>query len=212
MIKLNQNIIQDKKSINKMAKETKWLMDHAHSEISFKVRHLMISNVKGTFKIYDANIYTTGKNFKTAVIDLWIDVSSIITGDEKRDEHLKGAEFFDVQNYRQITFTSATMQKAGADGSHELWGELTVKGITKNIKLQVRFGGTKTDPWGNEKSGFEVTGKINRNDWGLNWNSIVEAGGLMVSDEVNISCEVQLINAGEKDLPMVLEEEIVNKD
>ena len=166
----------------------------------------MISNVKGSFKTFVASIYTTAKDFTTAEIDLSIDVSSLSTGDAKRDEHLQSADFFDVQHHKQITFTSSTIGK-GTDGNHELWGELTMKGITKNVKLKVQFGGIVNDPWGNEKAGFTVNGKINRSDWGLNWNAALDTGGFMLSDEVEISCEVELINAGKKDLTMTLEPE-----
>ena len=188
-----------------MTNETKWSLDPAHSEIAFKVRHLMIAHVKGSFKTFDASIHTTGKDFTTAEIDLWIDASSLTTGDAKRDEHLKAADFFDVQNHKQIMFVSGNIQKAGEEGKHELWGELTMKGITRNVKLDVEFGGIINDPWGNEKAGFTVTGKINRSDWGLSWNAALETGGLMVSDEVKISCEVELINASQKELTMELE-------
>ncbi len=128
-----------------MKEETKWVIDLQHSEIAFKIRHLMIAHVKGFFKIFDANIYTTEKDFTTAQIDLWIDAASITTGDEKRDEHLKNADFLDVQKYKQITFTSSTIEKAEANGNHELWGELTMAGITKNVKLNVEFGGIVKD-------------------------------------------------------------------
>jgi polyisoprenoid-binding protein YceI len=190
-----------------MTDQVKWSLDQTHSEISFKVRHLMIAHVKGAFKTFDANIYTTGKDFTTAEIDLWIDPAAITTGDSKRDEHLKGADFFDVENHKQITFTAETMEKPGADGRNELWGELTMKGISKKIKLNVEFGGIINDPWGNERAGFTVTGKLNRSDWGLTWNDAMETGGLIVSDEVSIACEVELVNAGQKDLTMVLEPE-----
>ena len=196
---------------NKVAANTKWSVDQAHSDISFKVRHLMISHVKGSFKIFDASIYTVDKDFTTAEIDLWIDAASINTGDEKRDEHLKSTDFFDVQKHKQITFSSSTIEKAdpdgdtGMDGKHDLWGELTICGITKNVKLNVQFGGIIKDPWGNEKAGFTVTGKINRSDWELSWNSVIETGGYMVSEEVTISCEIELINEGKKDSIMELE-------
>lgn len=188
-----------------MTNQTKWSLDQSHSEIDFKVRHLMISNVKGSFKIFDANIYTTDKDFTTAEIDLWIDVASITTGDEKRDEHLKNIDFFDVEHHKQITFTSSTIEKADLGGNHELWGELTIRGITKNVKLNVEFGGIINDPWGNEKAGFTVTGKINRKDWELTWNAALETGGIMVGEEITISCEIQLTNTGKKDLIMELE-------
>jgi polyisoprenoid-binding protein YceI len=187
-----------------MKEQTKWSIDQAHSQIAFKVRHLMISNVKGSFKTFDASIYTASKDFKTAEIDLWIDASSINTGDEKRDEHLKGIDFFDVENHKQITFISSTIGKADKEGIHELWGELTMIGVTKNVKLDVEFGGIVNDPWGNERAGFTLSGKINRSDWGLVWNSAIETGGLIVSEEIHISCEIEVTNIGTSDLKMEL--------
>jgi polyisoprenoid-binding protein YceI len=187
--------------------KTKWSIDQSHCEIAFRVRHLMIAHVKGSFKIFDASIYTDGKDFTTAEIDLWIDPSSIETGDIKRDEHLKTPDFFDVLKHKQITFTSSTIQKEDAEGNHELWGELTIIGVTKNVKLNVQFGGIVKDPWGNEKAGFTITGKINRSDWGLVWNAALETGGFMVSEEINIVCEIELINVGQEDLTMSLKKE-----
>ena len=110
--------------------QTKWSLDQAHCVIGFRVKHLMIAHVKGTFKTFDASIYTTSNDFTTAEVSVWIDPSSIDTGDTKRDEHLKGADFFDVNNHKQITFNSSTIGKPDTDGNHELWGELTMMGIT----------------------------------------------------------------------------------
>jgi polyisoprenoid-binding protein YceI len=166
----------------------------------------MIAHVKGTFKIFDASIYTNSTDFLTTEVDLWIDPASISTGDSKRDEHLKSPEFFDVDKHKQITFTSSTIGKPGPDGTQELWGELTIIGITKNVKLNVLFGGMVKDPWGNEKAGFTISGKINRSDWGLVWNANIETGGVMVADEVMISCEIELINKGQEDMTMRLEQ------
>ncbi len=187
-----------------MTNQTKWSIDQAHSEISFRVKHLMIANVKGSFKTFDASIYSEARDFTTVEIDLWIDAASISTGDVKRDEHLRGADFLDTQNHKQISFTASTIEKSGKNGNHEMWGGLTIKGVTKNVQLFVEFGGIINDPWGNEKAGFTVTGKINRSDWGLVWNASIEKSGLMVSDEVTILCEIELINAGQKDLTMEL--------
>ena len=184
--------------------KTKWSIDQVHSEIEFKIRHLMISNVKGSFKTFDANIYTTLKDFSTSEIDLWIDPASIKTGDANRDEHLKGPDFFDVQKHKQISFTSLSIGKPDTKGNHELWGELTMVGVTKNLKLNVQFGGIVTDPWKTEKAGFTVTGTLKRSEWGLVWNTALETGGFMVSDEVNILCEVELINTNPNDLKMEL--------
>jgi polyisoprenoid-binding protein YceI len=186
--------------------QTRWSIDPAHCELAFKVRHLMIAHVKGSFKTFDASIYTNLNDFTTAEVDLWIDPSSIITGDTKRDEHLKSPDFFDVEKHKQITFTSSTMGNPDAEGNQELWGELTMLGVTNNVKLNVQFGGIAKDPWGNEKAGFTLTGVIKRSDWGLVWNATIETGGLMVSDEVNISCEVELINKGQEDMTMKLEQ------
>lgn len=188
----------------KVGEQTKWAIDQAHSEIGFKVRHLMIAHVKGEFKTFDASICTTGRDFRTSEVDLWIDASTINTGDAKRDKHLKSRDFFNVKKYKQITFTSSTIVKADENGNHELWGKLTMMGVTQNVKLNVQFGGILNDPWGNERAGFTVTGKINRSDWGLTWNTPTESGGLMVSDEVAISCEVELTKIGQKELTMHL--------
>ena len=185
--------------------QTKWAIDPAHSEIGFKVRHLMIAHVRGIFKTFDASIFTTGFDFRTSEVDLWIDASTINTGDVKRDRHLKSRDFFDVKKFKQITLTSSTIVKADKGGNHELWGELTMMGITHNVKLNVQFGGILNDPWGNERAGFSVTGNIKRSDWGLTWNATTESSGLMVSDEVSISCEVELTKIGQKVLNMHLD-------
>lgn len=191
--------------------QTKWSLDSSHSEIEFKVRHLMISHVKGGFKTFNANIYTTLNDFTTADIDLWIDASSITTGDANRDEHLKSPDFFDAQRYKQITFISKSIEKSDTSMNHDLWGELTIKEITKNIKLNVEFGGIINDPWGKERAGFTVTGKINRADFGLTWNTIIETGGVMVGDEVSFTCEMELTKADEKNLTMEMVSEAEKK-
>lgn len=174
------------------ATKEKWVIDPSHSEISFKIKHLMISNVKGQFKQFEASIYTTGDDFMSAEIDCWIDISSVDTNDAGRDKHLLSADFFDVENHPQISFISNTVEIVDKDGSYELWGELTIKGIAKKIKLDVEFGGIVKDPWGNEKAVFTINGKVNRKDWGLNWNTALETGGILVGETVNVSCEIQL--------------------
>jgi polyisoprenoid-binding protein YceI len=176
-----------------MKNETKWSIDPAHSEIAFKTKHLMISNVKGVFREYDANIYTAGNDFSSTKIDFWMNSSSIDTGEKKRDEHLKSADFFDGANHKKITFVSVSFEKSAEDDHYNLSGNLTIKGITVGIKLDVEFGGLIIDPWGNERAGFIINGKVNRKDWGLNWNAILDSGGVMVSDEVRIICEIEIV-------------------
>lgn len=176
--------------------KTKWNIDKAHSEVGFIVKHLMITNVKGYFNEYDASIYTTDEDFTTAEVDFWLDPSSVDTGDANRDNHLKSADFFDVENFKQIHFTTDfAIEKVDNDGSYEVWGDLTIKGIKKQIKLSIEFGGIVKDPWGNHKAGITVNAKINRKDWGLNWNAALEAGGVLVSDEVRITASFQLSKA-----------------
>ncbi len=188
-----------------MKKETKWELDQAHSVISFSVRHLMISRVKGSFTKFDASIYTWEKDFTKIEIDLQIEAASITTGDEKRDEHLRGIEFFDIQNHDQISFTANEMGNADVSGKHQLWGDLSMKGVTKRIMLVAEPGGMITDLLGKEKAGFKITGIINRADWGLLWNQALEAGGLLVSEEVEIVCDIELINMSQEELIMDLD-------
>ena len=179
-----------------MATKTKWIIDPSHTEIAFKVKHLMIVNVKGIFTEYNASIYTTGDDFLTAELDFWMNPNSLETKDEKRDAHLRSSDFFDTEHHKEITFTSNTIEKAGEAG-YELWGDLTIKGITKRIKVDVEFGGIVKDPWGAEKAGFTINGKINRKGWELNWNTALEGGGYLVGDTVNISCTVELLKSEE---------------
>lgn len=171
---------------------TKWVLDPSHSEISFKVKHLMISNVKGVFGGFNIDLSTNGDDFSTSEISLSIDPSTINTGNADRDAHLKSADFFDVENFKALTFTSEKMEKTG-DDEFKLTGDLTIKGVSHKVSLDVEFGGLMTDPWGNHKVGFSLNGKINRKDWGLNWNAALEAGGVLVGEEVKISAEVQFV-------------------
>ena len=175
---------------NGITVKTKWVADPAHSELLFKVKHLMISNVKGEFKSFNAEI--DGEDFRTASVKVNIDTSSIFTNNDDRDNHLKSADFFDVENHKEITFHS-TAFKAINDENYTLAGLLTIRGVSKEITLNVEYGGINKDPWGNEKAGFSISGKINRKDWGLNWNSALETGGVLVSDEVQISAEIQFL-------------------
>ena len=173
--------------------KSKWVIDPSHSEISFKVKHLMITNVKGVFREFNANIYTLGDSSTLTDIEFQMNPASVDTGDEKRDAHLRSADFFNVETHKQIIFKAAICVNLDKDAVFEVPGELTMNGITRKIILDVEFGGMMKDPWGNLKAGFAITGKINRKEWGLNWNAALEAGGMLVSDEVRISCDVQLL-------------------
>ncbi len=176
----------------KKSTKTKWALDPTHSELVFKVRHMMITNVKGEFRKFDASITTDGQDFTKSSIDVTIDAASIFTNDEQRDGHLKSADFFDVEKYPTLTFKGKSFTKTG-DEEYKLIGILTIKDVSKEVELDVEFGGINKDPWGNEKVGFSVAGKINRKDFGLNWNAALETGGVLVSEEVKISAEVQFV-------------------
>ena len=170
---------------------TKWSLDPAHSEVQFKVKHLAITTVTGSLGTFEGTVETTGDDFSTAVISFSGDAASISTGSEQRDGHLKSPDFFDVEKSPKITFTSSKFEKVDAS-NFKLLGNLTIKGVSKPISLDVEFGGTQKDPWGNTKAGFTLSGKINRKDFGLEWNAPLEGGGFLVSEEVRILAEIQL--------------------
>lgn len=171
---------------------TKWTIDPAHSEMVFKVKHLMITNVKGEFRNFDAEIISNGEDFSNAKITANVDASSIFTNNTDRDNHLKSADFFDADQHNELRFESTEVEKVGAE-EYKLKGDLSIKGKTNPVTLNVEFGGIMKDPQGNEKAGFSLTGKINRKDWGLNWNANLEAGGVLVSDEVRIMIDAQFV-------------------
>lgn len=188
-----------------MKKDIKWSINPLNSEIGFKVKHLVVSHVKGSFQTFDASIYTTDDDFTTAVIHVWIDASSITTGNIDRDKHLKSSDFLDIQNHKQITFTSSTMGKPDLIGNHEIWGELTIKGTTRNVQLNIASESISHDSLDNGTAVFTITGKINRSDFGLTWNLAIETGGFMISDEVTLICSVEVKNINQKNLIMQLE-------
>ena len=176
-----------------VSQKTKWFIDTSHSEIGFKVKHLMISNIKGVFTKFEANILTTGDDFLTAEIEFSLNTNSVYTNHDKRDEHLRSTEFFDVLNHQKLYFSANYYKVIDSDTASELFGFLTIKGITKQIKLDVEFGGCKTDLNGIERIGFSVEGKINRKDWNLSWNPTLDSGEAVIANEVFIHCDIQLI-------------------
>jgi polyisoprenoid-binding protein YceI len=170
---------------------TKWVIDPNHSEIQFKVKHLMITTVTGYFREFSASAESVGEDFSNATIAFEAKTASIDTNNADRDAHLKSGDFFESEKYPVLKFQTTEMKKSG-DGDFKLTGDMTIKDVTKPVTLDVEFGGIMKDPWGNEKAGFSLSGKINRKDWGLNWNAALETGGVLVSDEVRIFCEIQL--------------------
>ena len=170
-----------------------WALDPTHSEVQFKIKHLMITNVTGSFDIFTVLAQTEDEDFTKAKISFTADVNSISTNNEQRDGHLKAADFFDAEKFAQIKFEATKTENVDSDGSYELYGDLTIRDVTKNVKLSVEFGGIVKDMYGNTKAGFTINGKINRTDFGLTWSGLTEAGGVVVSDEVRIAAEIQLI-------------------
>ena len=174
------------------AQETKWGFDKDHSKIQFDVAHMLISEVSGQFQEYEGTVVTSKADFSDAKFDFSITVKSIDTDNEERDMHLRSADFFDVEKYPKITFKSKSMKKVG-ENQYELIGNLTLHGVTKEVILDIKYGGTIKDPYGNVKAGFKITGLINRTDFGLKYNSIMDTGGMMIGEEVTIICKIELI-------------------
>jgi len=174
------------------AKLLQGVIDSSHSKIQFKVKHLMISNVLGSFKEFEGKASMVENDFSTTKVSMTIKSASIDTEAPDRDTHLKSADFFDVEKYPEIVFEGTKMIQKDED-NYELNGDLTIKGISKPIKLLVEYGGIMSDPWGNKKAGFSVTGDINRKDWGMVWNAALEAGGVLVADKVKILCDVEFL-------------------
>lgn len=167
---------------------TKWNLDPTHSEITFKVKHMMISNVKGQFKNFNAEIEADDDTFANAKTTATVETDSVFTNNADRDAHLKGEDFFNATANPTITFESSSL-------NNEVTGNLTINGITKPITLDVDFGGINVDPWGNTKAGFTFEGKIKRSDFGLNWNAALETGGVLVSDDVKVAGDLQFVKA-----------------
>lgn len=176
-----------------MAKN-KWNVDPAHSSIDFAIRHMMVSKVKGTFESFEASIEADLEDLTTASIEFSVDVNSISTRNEDRDNHLRSADFFDVEQYPKMTFKATQITKK-SPGEYEVTGDLTIRGTTKPESFIVSFEGTGKDPWGNEKAGFEAHGSISRSEYGLKWNAALETGGVLVGDQVQISLEIQAAKA-----------------
>lgn len=175
---------------------TTWKLDPTHSEVQFKVKHLMITTVTGYFKSFDMEVVTDNKEDFTSAsrISFTAAIDSVDTNNQQRDTHLKSADFFDAGNYPEIKFVGKDYQTNGEEGT--LSGDLTIRGTTKPVTVKVEHGGTVVDPYGQTKAGFTVVGKISRKDFGLTWNAVTEAGQVVVSDEIKLNAEIQLVKQG----------------
>lgn len=174
-----------------MTTPTKWVLDPAHSEISFKVKHLVVTTLTGKFDTFEGSVETESDDFSNARISFSADIASINTGNADRDGHLKSDDFFNAETYPKLSFRSTAFTPAGGN-EYKLTGDLTIRDVTKTIDLAVEYGGTVVDPWGNTKAGFEVNGKIKRKDFNLKWDALTEAGGAVVSDEVKLHLNIEL--------------------
>jgi polyisoprenoid-binding protein YceI len=170
----------------------KWVIDAAHSEVGFKVKHLVISTVSGKFTGFEGSLDAEKEDFSDAAISFSADIDSIHTGNEQRDGHLKSADFFDAANHPKISFVSTQLVSKGGN-NYTLKGNLNLKSVTKPVELAVEFGGIQKDFYSNTVAGFEISGKINRQDFGLTWSAVTEAGGIVVSDEVKLLINAELI-------------------
>jgi polyisoprenoid-binding protein YceI len=175
-----------------MADKTRWVVDPTHSEIQFKVKHLMITTVTGYFRNYNLEVETEGDDFtKASRIEFTADVDSINTNNEQRDTHLKSADFFNAEEHGQLKFVGRTYEPSGS--GYKLTGDLTIRGVTKTVSVNVEQAGIVVDPYGQTKAGFTVEGKVSRKEFGLTWDAVTEAGQVVVSDEIRVHCELQLV-------------------
>ncbi|MEX1030125.1 MAG: YceI family protein [Paenibacillaceae bacterium] len=170
--------------------QTKWAVDVSHSSIDFSIRHMMIAKVKGTFHTFEAEIEANPADLTTAKIKFSIDVASVDTRNTDRDNHLRSADFFDVENMPKMTFEAKQITRSDSN-EYDVVGDLTLHGVTRSEKFAVIFEGSGTDPWGNEKVGFSATGALNRSDYGLTYNAALETGGILIGDEVKITIEIE---------------------
>lgn len=174
-----------------------WVIDQAHSEIHFMVRHMMISKVRGQFREFSGS-FTIDEAPERSCVEVVIRAASIDTGDSQRDGHLRSPEFLDTETHPEIRFRSTSVRPIG-DGCGELDGDVTVKGITKAVTLRVQFNGEAVDPWGNERAGFAGTMEIDREDFGLTWNQALETGGVLLGREIRFELDIEAVRQSEDD-------------
>lgn len=192
MFKLRlEHQITNPKHFKMTVTKAKWAIDPSHSEVQFKVKHLVISTVTGSFKKFEGTLETEGEDFDGAKAAFSVDVKSIDTGAADRDGHLRTNDFFAADEYPTINF-EGTLKKVG-DNTYKMTGPFTLRGVTKDIELDVTYGGTMVDPYGQTKAGFEISGSINRKEYGVSWSAVTEAGGVVVGDEVKLGLNVQVV-------------------
>lgn len=175
-----------------VSKAETWSIDKAHSSVGFTVSHMVISKVNGKFDDFDATVSFDGKDLKAASVEATVQIASVDTDNEKRDEHLRSGDFFDAENHPTMTFKSTKIEP-GTDNEFKMTGDLTIRGVTKPVTFDAKLNGTTNDPWGNTRAGFSATAEINRQDFGVSWSSVLDNGGLVVSDNVTINLEIQVI-------------------
>jgi polyisoprenoid-binding protein YceI len=173
-----------------------WTIDQSHSEINFSVRHMMISNVRGSFEKFSGTIDFDEANPANTKVDVKIEAASINTRDERRDAHLKSPDFLDAENHPYLIFKSQKVEVTG-EKTGRLIGDLTIRDITREVVLDVEYAGQALSPWGTTSAGFSATTRINRKDWNLTWNQTLETGGVLVGDEIRISIELEIIKQEE---------------
>jgi polyisoprenoid-binding protein YceI len=174
--------------------QTKWNLDPTHSSVKFSVEHLVISEVEGSFKKFDGNVNSAKPDFTDAAVNFTIDVNSINTDNDMRDKHLKGNDFFNAGQYPNMTFKSTSFKKVSGN-KYALYGNMTIRNVTKPVKFDVVYGGTAKDGYGNIKAGFKATSVINRFDYGLKWNTLTEAGGATVGKDITINMKLEFAQA-----------------
>jgi polyisoprenoid-binding protein YceI len=198
------------KKLKKMA-TTKWVLDPTHSELGFKIKHLMITNVSGYFNKFQVEGETVNDDFSTAKIRLKADIGSVNTNNEQRDAHLRNSDFFAADKHPEMIFESTGVEKVDSE-NFRLNGNLTMKNVTKPVQLDVEYGGITKDPWGNERAGFTISGKIKRSQWGVNFNGILETGGAMLGEEVKIQSEIQLVKQADTNATKGVKDNVSQKE
>ena len=171
---------------------TRWNIDNSHSEIHFKVKHLMVSWVTGSFKQFSATVETADEDISTAKVRFTADINSISTNNEQRDAHLKTGDFFEAEKYSHLIFESDKLEKINEE-NYKVYGTLTMRGVSKKIILNAEYGGKTQDPWGNTRIGFSVSGKINRKDFGVSFSMISETGGILLGEDVTINANAEFV-------------------